>query len=349
MKKTPVGKTSVGILVCLSVGALVMNCNRSDPPVGGSGGAGANGGDGGGGSTGSGTGGVVINVSISLGGAAGSGSGGSDSGAADAAPVETWPPAGFVNVTHVTTGDYATSPTPLVPVTDAGATGDSGGSTSSPTQCSGILYGVVRDFKMGNQPGGHPDFETAPVGVETGIVETTLGPDGKPVYAHPGGTTKSTTGEANFNQWYNDVPDVNEAHLLALHMEIANGTATFSATLPNMFYPLDNLGFGNQGQPHNYSFTTEIHTSFIYNGGETFSFSGDDDIWVFINNQLVIDLGGRHAQTTGKVNVDSLGLTVGNTYDIAVFNAERHTNQSNFQIQTTLSFTNCGYVEGTIF
>jgi fibro-slime domain-containing protein len=63
---------------------------------------------------------------------------------------------------------------------------------------------------------------------------------------------------------------------------------------------------------------------------------------VFINKQLVIDMGGRHAQETKEVPIDSLGLTKGSVYDLAVFHAERHTNQSNFQIETTLAFTNCG-------
>jgi fibro-slime domain-containing protein len=70
---------------------------------------------------------------------------------------------------------------------------------------------------------------------------------------------------------------------------------------------------------------------------------------VFIDKKLVIDLGGRHAQTTRSVPIDSLGLTEGNDYEIAVFHAERHTDQSNFQIQTTLAFSNCGEVGGIVY
>jgi fibro-slime domain-containing protein len=50
-----------------------------------------------------------------------------------------------------------------------------------------------------------------------------------------------------------------------------------------------------------------------------------------------------------SVAVDSLGLTKDNVYDLAVFHAERHTTESNFQIQTTLAFTNCGEVNGVIY
>ena len=82
----------------------------------------------------------------------------------------------------------------------------------------------------------------------------------------------------------------------------------------------------------------------MYQGHETFTFVGDDDVWVFINNQLVIDLGGRHSQLTGSVSLDSLGLTVGSSYPLDVFNAERHTTQSNFRIDTTLALANCGEI-----
>jgi fibro-slime domain-containing protein len=52
---------------------------------------------------------------------------------------------------------------------------------------------------------------------------------------------------------------------------------------------------------------------------------------------------------SASVTVDSLGLTKGNDYDLAVFHAERHTTESNFQIQTTLAFTDCGQVNGIIY
>ncbi len=265
------------------------------------------------------------------------------SGANGGAGSGVWPPTGYANVTNTTIGAYA-----LGPDISSGTVPANTG-----TGCSG-LYGVVRDFKMGNQTGGHPDFETAPTQDVKGIVQNTLGTDGKPMYT-TAGTPTGTSGAANFNQWYNDTPGVNMTYIVALQLVTSNGIATFSASINNggglpdsSFFPLDGQGFGNEGQNHNFSFTTEIHTSFTYKGGETFTFKGDDDVWVFINKQLVIDLGGRHGQETGQIALDTLGLTASTVYDLAVFHAERHTSQSNFRIDTTLAFTNCGQINGVI-
>src|SRR5690606_36147578 len=75
------------------------------------------------------------------------------------------------------------------------------------------LTGVVRDFKRGDQAGGHPDFETAThlgsFGRVSGLVTMYLSEDHKPVYnpVRPGNDTVYSAD--SFAQWYRDVPEVN--------------------------------------------------------------------------------------------------------------------------------------------
>lgn len=52
---------------------------------------------------------------------------------------------------------------------------------------------------------------------------------------------------------------------------------------------------------------------------------GDDDVWVFINNKLAVDLGGIHGPVSESINLDSLEIVVGETYPIKIFHAERRT------------------------
>jgi fibro-slime domain-containing protein len=67
-----------------------------------------------------------------------------------------------------------------------------------------------------------------------------------------------------------------------------------------------------------------------------------------VNGKLALDLGGLHPKTTGKLDLDAsaqnLGITKGNAYPLALFHAERHTDASNFRVDTTLAFTNCGTI-----
>jgi cysteine-rich repeat protein len=51
----------------------------------------------------------------------------------------------------------------------------------------------------------------------------------------------------------------------------------------------------------NYNFTTELRYYFQYKGGETLSFVGDDDVWVYINGRLAVDMGGLHSAESGQV------------------------------------------------
>jgi fibro-slime domain-containing protein len=70
-------------------------------------------------------------------------------------------------------------------------------------------------------------------------------------------------------------------------------------------------------------------------------------VWVFVNNVLVIDLGGTHEPETQTVEMDTvaaeLGMRHGQTYPIDFFHAERHTTLSNFQLKSNLSYTRCSF------
>ncbi len=245
----------------------------------------------------------------------------------------------------------------LLPST-GGTTGGSSG--VNPETCGSNLIGIVRDFSE-----NFPDMEIVQKNPakqyvhDPGMVAATLGADDKPTYLGAAGGTLSTSGPDAFWHWYNDSDQNQRIELELQFKETATGSMAVDSNTdaewqkplgPGGFFPVDNQLFGNESSPaHNYHFTFELHTLFLYQPGQVFTFRGDDDVWVFINKQLVVDLGGVHVAMEQSINLDqlgpALGMTPGNEYAMDFFFAERHKTQSNFRIETNFVFTDCGVVE----
>ncbi len=221
------------------------------------------------------------------------------------------------------------------------------------------LTGTLRDFRQ-----SHPDMQypNKSFGVKTGLVSEYLDADGKPTLAQGSDPARGMiSGPESFAQWFRDVPHVNDpvAHPIDLMPHPDKEGVYYFAKEKQLsgddryFFPMDNKGFNDLQSTsigtHNYYFTYELRTEFTYTHPDArdydleFKFVGDDDVWVFINGRLAVDIGGVHGQASGGVNVDDaaaeLGLEPGGTYELVLFFAERHTTESNFRIETTLTLS----------
>lgn len=203
------------------------------------------------------------------------------------------------------------------------------------------MRGRIWDF-----PSTHADFEASGGGLAKGRVQKQLGADGRMVWADGG--LSGYSDKANFDQWYRDVVGLNASTPFQIELQKVEGTDRFEYS-NSAFFPIDGRLLGNEdnrwtdgsGVARNFHFTTHLAGDFAFNKPEdAFTFTGDDDLWVFFDGQLGIDLGGVHspenATITGKELI-ALGLEPGKMYRMDIFHAERHTDGSNFRIETNFN------------
>ena len=240
----PLGRT----FAILTVGVLAMSCGSSGPDSAFQGHPGGL--DGGGASDGSNE------------GAVGPRFGDLDSGrSGETGAVPPPPPQNLVKTEF---GGYALG----AAIMGDGATGSGTPGGVGGMQTCDTIIGVVRDFKEKAASGGHPDFEAfSGSGPTTGLVAAAIGADRKPVYSSQceatlvGGTAgcpngQETTSKAAFDQWYRFTPAVNKPYLLYLQFAPNGNVFTFQS---NLYFPLDNAGWGNSGVGAHGSGRCDLH------------------------------------------------------------------------------------------
>lgn len=212
------------------------------------------------------------------------------------------------------------------------------------------------------------DADSKPVFKSTGykVVSQAAHADGTPCLERPYIATRSgdtpgalaeTEGGAvtdadSIRTWFRDTPGLNMNGSFPITLVREPGTdqyvfddrlATHFSNLEGFFIVNDRMYGNSRGGNKNFHFTFELDTEFQYRAGEgqRFTFSGDDDVWVFIDGKLVIDIGGIHNAVTQSIDLDRLKwLEDGKVYSLNFFFAERHRTKSNFRIETNLALRN---------
>lgn len=116
--------------------------------------------------------------------------------------------------------------------------------------------------------------------------------------------------------------DATDEYFLQSNNEEVKGSTTKGATANGNYFPLNSSKQSGNASQLNYGFGQKFDLKFrLTSDGKIldsdnskvpieFNFSGDDDVWVFIDGQLVLDIGGDHGVVTGRIDFANKKATV---------------------------------------
>lgn len=149
-----------------------------------------------------------------------------------------------------------------------------------------------------------------------------------------GGSGASITSKETYSDWFTDKIGVNlsRTHMIVMR---ADGEE-YEYDSGGAFYPIDDKLYGNQGDPHNNYFTYSATATFTYQdcAGQSVWFEGSDDCWIYLDDRLIIDLGGAQPGTGQYAELDRLGFEDGQEYTFKLFYAHRSESPPRFNLRT---------------
>ncbi|MBK8804857.1 MAG: fibro-slime domain-containing protein [Fibrobacteres bacterium] len=186
-----------------------------------------------------------------------------------------------------------------------------------------------------------------------GLVEPRLGPDGKPRWTKRGicgsgipDTTAGCKDSANSpDKWFGPVTRAGKSMNASFPISLELSTVMAGALAYNdsLFFPLDSFTtlpgtarpnpfndslLGTDLKKHNFGFCIELHGEANIGVESRFTVTSDDDTWIFVDSQLVVDLGGQHDPITRSVSFNNLRRPAPPVVSLDVFHCDRQRGKS---------------------